>query len=1238
LRYYKHQRPTAGVLAGWEAYENANLVNFLGPLFHGIRAAAHDRACNLLLACGVGFPGGQIGGIHPAWPALSPDTDFVPVGPWNTDGLIVVNPLVSEARIRHVLDLRDAGHPVVFVGAALGGPAIAIDNAGGIHQAMAHLVQHGHRRIAFIAGNPEDTHGDSEERLQAYQSAVQEYGLQANPNLVAYGYHIVDGGRLAMRQLLATEVPFTAVLASSDESAIGAMMELKQAGLHIPQDVAIVGFDDQPEAIVQVPPLTTVHSLTYERGYRALELLLDYVEGRQEKIEIVKVPTRLTVRQSCGCLTGTPAPFGPSPPCTGTAARSRLADAMAEAVLTETRYLNSDHVHALCQNLVQAFAASLAQNDPAGFSATLEGLLRHTEEAGDDAHAWQSALSALRSEWPAFLEAQEVSPMRPQADELLHQARIAVSAWMQHQYRRSVFDQRTMADRASLLTARLLTALDETHILQILAEHLPEVGIRCAGVAFFEPAGEDPAAWSLLHTLPHRPQPPLRFPSREFPPQGLYEEPFSLALLPLVGQGEPPGFAAFDTGNLELCGAILQQLVAALKMARLYRAADEGRRLAEEANRLKGRFLSTVSHELRTPLNLIVGLSKILLREGSGATPLPLPYRQDLERIHASAQHLDSLIRDVLDLAQSEMGRLQLVREPLDLAEVFEVVTLVGEHMARDKGLAWRVEIPPDLPRVWGDRTRLRQVALNLVSNAIKFTERGEVTLRIRAGAEAITVSVSDTGLGIPAEEQGVIFDEFRQSERTAARGYGGLGLGLAICKRLVLLHGGQIGVQSSGQEGAGSTFYFTLPAMEAPALPPETPALPLAAGQRMDPSATVLLLSELPGSGERLRDHLARQGFEVNVLVIDQAAGGEGCTHPPHTDWLAHLAAAPPGALLLDVTPASERGWEVLRVLKGNPATRDVPVLFYALAQERDSGAVLELETLTKPVGTAELALALERRGFPAAGGHKTILIVDDEPGILELHARLVQAQSHAHGATYRVLKARNGREALDLMRRERPDLVLLDLMMPELDGFGVLERMQAEEAIRNTPVIVLTGQVLTEEDMARLNRGVATVLSKGVFSAEETLAHVEGALARTGRLGSEAQRLVRKGMAYIHEHYAEPLTREDVARHVSMSQDYLTRCFRQELGVTPMAYLNRYRVKQARALLAAGEKSVTEVAFAVGFSDSNYFSHVFRQEVGMSPSAYRRSCSPAPAGLPNPAAGPLDLAIQRERDPIEQ
>lgn len=245
--------------------------------------------------------------------------------------------------------------------------------------------------------------------------------------------------------------------------------------------------------------------------------------------------------------------------------------------------------------------------------------------------------------------------------------------------------------------------------------------------------------------------------------------------------------------------------------------------LAEESNRIKNRFLSLTSHELRTPLNLIVGLCEVLLREqvGAGAT-LSVQSREDLEHIHASAQHLSGLIRDVLDLASSETGQLKLVREPLDLRQVLEVVAGTGQSLAQDKGLNWRAEIPESLPLVWGDRTRLRQVALNLVSNAIKFTTQGEVTLKVEAREKHLAVLVSDTGLGIPPVEQSVIFNEFWQSERTTARGYGGLGLGLAICKRLIELHGGEIGVWSSGEEGSGSTFYFTLPILEKQEMPPK--------------------------------------------------------------------------------------------------------------------------------------------------------------------------------------------------------------------------------------------------------------------------------------------------------------------------------------------------------------------------------------------------------------------------------
>jgi YesN/AraC family two-component response regulator len=279
--------------------------------------------------------------------------------------------------------------------------------------------------------------------------------------------------------------------------------------------------------------------------------------------------------------------------------------------------------------------------------------------------------------------------------------------------------------------------------------------------------------------------------------------------------------------------------------------------------------------------------------------------------------------------------------------------------------------------------------------------------------------------------------------------------------------------------------------------------------------------------------------------------------------------------------------------------------VLFYSLKPEVDTGALLELDYLTKPVSTTELTHALTRQGLLASDEEvKTILIVDDEPGILEMHTRMVEAQS----PVYRVVKAHGGREALEQMQHLHPDLVLLDLMMPDLNGFGVLQAMRRGETTRDIPVIVLTAQVLTEADMVRLNDGVATVLSKGLFTAEETLTHVEAVLSRQPKPVSDAQRLVRRVMAAIHRRYAEALSRKSLADSVGVSEDYLTRCFRQEIGVTPMAYLRRYRLNKAKELLTQGQKSVVAIALAVGFPDHKYFMQVFRREVGVSPGAYRR------------------------------
>ncbi len=1203
-------RPTLGVLAGWQFYWTATPLSYLSPIFHGIRSAAIDRGCNLLLACGMGPSANPTDPLRPAWPALLPETDFVPVGPWNTDGLIVVNPLQSPDRSRYIQDLIAAGHPVIFVGSGEQGPTLVADNASGIRAAMQHLIEHGHQRIAFIAGTPEDLGGDSGDRLRAYQTAVRDFQLAREEQLIAFGRHVYDGGYQAMQHLIASGVSFSAVLASNDESALGALQALKEAGRSIPRDVALIGFDDRPESAVQTPTLSSVQIPLFKLGYQAIDVIVQHIAHQADAPQLIHVPTRLITRESCGC-------GHVSRGASWQLARQDevpqqtwdfVLPHMIDAVSREAQHTHIDEIRHACEELLAAFTT-------AEFEATLDRILTQAAANQEDVSIWQAAISILCEAYPTGRDSSSPTTLLGMTRTQIDRARLLIAGHLQRQHRQSTVDQQWRIDRLGVLTAHLLSALDEAQVFAVLAHHLPEMGIPWAGIAFFEAEEDDQVAVSNMRLIPS--QAALHFQSREFPPPDLIglagaaatppnqragepdlqaenEQPFNLALLPLTHQRGLSGYAVFDTSQLELYGAIVQQLAAALNNVQLYHEATEGRRLAEEANQLKSRFLSTVSHELRTPLNLIVGLSDLLLKESDeSGSPLPDRYRVDVERIHASGQHLGWLIGDVLDLASSEAGQLRLTNDVIDLSETLRTVIVIGQQLAEDKGLAWHAAMPEVGPWVYGDRTRLRQVALNLVANAVKFTQRGAVRLTldthavdahtVDAHAEAVTVSISDTGLGISPAEQALIFDEFRRSERSLSRGYGGLGLGLAICKRLIELHDGSIGVTSSGEEGTGSTFFFTLPIVP----PPSTATSP---GTSVNERA-VVVLSHRAGSGERLREHLAQRGFVVRVIALDATP-----------DWSSTLSSEPPGAIVLDSSLVPQQGWEVLKVLKSNPATRHTPVLFYSL--EQTSGTVLELDTLSKPIGLNELKQALDQQWAAGEAGGKTILIVDDDPNTVEMHARLVQ--SHAGG--HRILKARHGREALDLLQREHADLVLLDLMMPELDGFGVLAAMRDNPATRDIPVIVLTGQALTEKDMARLNRGVATVLRKGLFSVEETLAHLDAALERRRKLSAEAQRAVRQAMAYLHEHYAEAISREDVARHVGMSDDYLTHCFRQEVGMTPIAYLNRYRVDQARHLLKNTSQSITDIALAIGFSDSGYFSRVFRREVGLSPEAFRK------------------------------
>src|SRR6185436_9471539 len=294
---HRPHRPTIGILAAELTYVET-IHNFVDPLFRGIRSAAQDYGCNLLLAWGVEHGPDA---FHMAWPRLTPETDFVPVGPWNTDGLLIVVSHANSAQREEVGRIQATRHPLVFISSRENSPAIIPDNEGGIQQAILHLKEHGHRRIAFIAGMPGNPVSDSTDRRLAYLAAVEQYGLEADPALMVYGFHSTSGGFQAMQTLLAADAEFTAALCSNDESASGAMQALREAGRRIPKDVAVIGFDNQLKSLAEAPPLTTVHYPVFETGYRALECLLHYIAGQAQPPDIIRMPTWLVVRQSCGC-------------------------------------------------------------------------------------------------------------------------------------------------------------------------------------------------------------------------------------------------------------------------------------------------------------------------------------------------------------------------------------------------------------------------------------------------------------------------------------------------------------------------------------------------------------------------------------------------------------------------------------------------------------------------------------------------------------------------------------------------------------------------------------------------------------------------------------------------------------------------------------------------------------------------------------------------------------------------
>ncbi|HEX9165528.1 MAG TPA: response regulator [Gemmatimonadales bacterium] len=488
------------------------------------------------------------------------------------------------------------------------------------------------------------------------------------------------------------------------------------------------------------------------------------------------------------------------------------------------------------------------------------------------------------------------------------------------------------------------------------------------------------------------------------------------------------------------------------------------RQAAESANTAKSQFLANMSHELRTPLNAIIGYSEMLEEETSEQGHDQ--YVPDLQKIRAAGKHLLALINDVLDLSKIEAGKLELFLETFDLRSAVEdVATTVQPLIARNANTLV-VEVAADAGAITTDLTRFRQILLNLLSNASKFTERGTIRLRVeREGAEVV-VSVTDSGIGMTPEQLGRLFEAFAQAEVSTSKKYGGTGLGLAITRRFCQLMGGDVTVAS--EPGRGSTFTVRLPASARQATPEPIPPAAVASGS----AGTVLVVDDDPAARAITRRVLVKEGY----AVIEAADGETG---------LRLAAEHRPDLITLDILMPGMDGWAVLAALKADPGLAGIPVILQTMLDDRNMGFALGAsEYLTKPIDRKRLAALVKQYVPPGSGA--PVLVVEDDEATRQLLARELGR------AGWRVTEAANGRLGLESLARERPAMVLLDLMMPEMDGFEFLDELRRTHSSAELPVVVITAMTLTEADRRRLNGGVERVVQKRPLGEETLLAEV--------------------------------------------------------------------------------------------------------------------------------------------------
>lgn len=1081
-------------------------------------------------------------------------------GPDSVDGLVVwttsLEGFTGPSEIDELLSRLSALPVVSLHRSAAGAPLVLFDAYRGMFELMRHLLGfHGYERVVFIRGP--SSHHSAEERFRAYREALAEYGLPYRQDLVS-DPEPWDAGEEAIRSFLGERglVPgrdFRALVGASDLLAFSALEVLQKQGFRIPAEVAVAGFNDSLESRLAVPPLSTVAVDFRREGAVAVGLLLSKLRGETVP-GFVNLPTRLVLRPSCGCPSPALSLVGGEKETRPLPAAGPRRSAFAAELAAG---VGTDKSRVLA--LIEALSAALSEGSTEFYTVLEEGL---EEEArlGGELEAWQDLLSRLRTRTMAGT----ASGDRKALEKMFHGARVIAAEAAARARARRRWAEEARTEFLGETGSALLTARNAEDVCRSLAAALPGLAIPSAFVALDCGGATDESTSRLL--LAARASGPIPLPSGglPFPTRLLVPSEFlprdrryAYVVEPLFLRGRRLGHALLEIGPRD--GVVYEELrgylSGALEGARLLEEARLARCQAERADDIKTRLLANLSRELCAPLSrMITELHGLESMVNADSPGVLASIRRDAERQRG-------LIDDLLELSRAEIDELDLRFELMDpLPALLDVAASPRT----------RNTLPSRLPLLRADPRRYRRI-IEGIQESLAALGAG---VGLDVGAE-LRLPYLLLRFGLPPGSAALNEGSFVPF---AAIGEGpGLGLGLALARRIAALHGGSLVL------GEG-------------------------------PEVELELRLPLPSLGGQLPRF---QGAESAVFLIGDA--GEvppevetlGLREPLGTLRSADEIESIPGredslGIVWELERSDRSDWNLVRSLAREPRFAGAPLILFGTPETAREGENPRFG-FTENGGLGLLAAAFPR-GIPGS-------IIVSVPTVELREAIFAATRSRIPGI--RFLSVPGAAENLPPLRSERAGLAIVELGMPADSCLGLVEALRADPLMSSLPLLILASGPVSAETLARLSGYPRLILQVAeLWTGDELGTAVESALLGADWLPAQTAALAKRALVFLSGHFAEPLTRWRLAEAVGASEDYLTRIFSRELGISPWEFLNRYRVQRAKRLLLERSASVAAVGEMVGFREQAYFSRVFKKIAGCSPFEWRKRTRNAGSG----------------------